>query len=112
MEWIHLESVIKCDHDGRVTNEASQQWVTIAGTPVLVATDPEERDIVACPNYGPTIKPCATTLTVAVGYSERVTIDGRAVVLSHLDGLTDGTPPGFVHYRVRDPRQRYVRANR
>ena len=111
MEWIDLESVIKCDHDGRVANQASQQWVTIGRVPVLVATDPEGRGIVACPNYGPTIKPCAKTLKVAVGYSERVKIDGHAVVLSHLDGLTDGTPPGFVHYKVRDPKQTHVRAD-
>jgi len=111
MEWIDLESVIKCDHDGRVANVASQQWVTIGRVPVLVATDPEGRDIAACPNYGPTIKPCVKTLKVAVGYSERVQIDGHAVVLSHLDGLTDGTPPGFVHYKVRDPKQTYVRSD-
>ncbi|NUT32203.1 MAG: hypothetical protein HOV79_03915 [Hamadaea sp.] len=111
MEWIHLASVVKCDHDGRVTNQASQQWVTIDGSPVLVATDPEGRDIVACPNYGPTIKPCAKTLKVAVGYSDRIRIDRHAIVLSHLDGLTDGTPPGLVHYKVRDAQQAYVRGD-
>jgi hypothetical protein len=111
MEWIHLESVIKCDHDGRVTNQATQRWVTISGIPVLVAEDPEGKTIVACPNYGPTIKPCAKTLKVAVGYSERLRVDGHGVVLSHLDGLTDGTPPGFVHYKARDPKQQHVRAD-
>lgn len=111
MEWIDEESVIKCDHDGRVTNRPSQRWVTIGGVPVLVEPDPPGREIVACPNFGPTIKPCAKTLKVAVGYSGFVRIDGREVVLSHLDGFTDGTPPGLVHYRVRDPRQHFVRAD-
>jgi hypothetical protein len=111
MEWLTLESVVKCDHDGRVTNKASQDWVTIGGVPVLVEVDPEGRDIVACPNYGPTIKPCAKTLKVATGYSGLVKIDGKRTTLSNLDGLTDGTPPGLVHYTMRDPKQTYVRAD-
>ncbi len=76
-----------------------------------VATDPEGLSIVACPNYGPTIKPCAKTLKVATGYSGYIKIDGHATVLDNLDGLTDGTPPGLVHYKVRDPKQTYVRAD-
>ncbi|WP_027345346.1 hypothetical protein [Hamadaea tsunoensis] len=111
MEWIHRDSVIKCDHDGRVVNQPSQQWVTISGVPVLVDSDPEGRSIAACPNYGPTIKPCAKTLKVAVGYSGPFTIGGKGVVLSNLDGFTDGTPPGLVHYKVRDPEQIFVRAD-
>jgi hypothetical protein len=112
MEWLRLDSVVKCEHDGRVRNEASQDWVTIEGVPVLVDADPEGRTIVACPNYGPTIKPCAKTLEVRVGYSDLIRVDDKRVVLSNLDGLTDGTPPGFVHYTLRDPRQRFVRADR
>ena len=40
MEWLRLDSVIKCEHDGRVRNEASQDWVTIGGTAVLVGMTP------------------------------------------------------------------------
>ncbi|MFJ6194631.1 hypothetical protein [Micromonospora sp. NPDC092111] len=112
MRWIHLNSVLACDHDGRVTNRAAQRWLTVTGVPVLVDSDPEGRDIVACPNYGPTIKPCAKTLPVRVGYSDWLRVDGHRIVLSHLDGLTDGTPPGLVHHRVRDPRQHLVEADR
>ena len=112
MELIHRDAVVKCDHDGRIPQVPSQQWVTISGIPVLVDADPEGRDIVACPNYGPTIKPCAKTLKVAVGYSVSfLAIGDQRVVLSHLDGLTDGTPPGLVHYKVRDPLQTFVRAD-
>jgi hypothetical protein len=112
MQWLSLESVVACDHDGRVTNVASQHWVTIEAVPVLVEIDPEGRNIVACPNYGPTIKPCVTTLKVLVGYSGLVRVDGKRTVLSNLDGWTDGTPPGLVHYRVRDPKQLLVGADR
>jgi hypothetical protein len=112
MRWIHRDSVITCDHDGRVENRPSQQWLTIAGIPVLVDHDPEGRKINACPNYGPTIKPCGKTLKVTVGYSDWLRVDGHRVVLDNLDGLTDGTPPGLVHHTVRDARQGVVEADR
>jgi hypothetical protein len=112
MQWLTTQSVVKCDHDGRVTPVASQHWVTIAAVPVIVDADPQGRDIVACPNYGPTIKPCGKTLRVGVGYSQLIRVDGRPVTLSSLDGLTDGTPPGLVHYTVRDPKQTFVGSER
>ena len=118
MEWITTDSVVKCGHDGKIQNKPSQQWFRIAqsggsgGPFVLRATDPEGREINSCPNYGINIKPCRKTLKVAKGYSEWITIEGKPVVLSHLDGLTDGTPPGTVHYQVRDPKQTFVRADK
>jgi hypothetical protein len=111
MRWIHRDSLITCDHDGRVANRASQAWLTVEGVPVLVEADPEGRDISGCPNYGPLIKPCAKTLRVTVGYSAWLRVDGRRVVLSNLDGLTDGTPPGSVHHTVRNPRQTFLEAD-
>lgn len=110
MEWITLDSVIKCAHKGRIENVNQQDWVRI-DVPVLVDNDPEGRDIDGCPNSGPNIKKCGKTLKVATGYSEWIRIDGHAVVLSHLDGLTDGTLPGTVHYNVEDPKQEFVRAD-
>lgn len=116
MEWITLASVILCDHAGKIENENTQDWVRVHeqdadAEPVLVDSDPEGRDIDNCPNSGPQIKKCGKTLKVAVGYSEWIRIDEHAVVLSHLDGLTDGTLPGTVHYKVTDPKQQFVRAD-
>lgn len=110
MEFITERSIIRCAHGGTVVSLASQRWVTISGAAVLVADDPQGRAITGCPNVGPTIKPCTTTLTVAAGYSGLVRVGGHPVVLSNLDGLTDGTVPGTVHYQVRVVRQGYVRA--
>jgi hypothetical protein len=110
MQWLTARSVIKCAHDGRVENLPRQHWVRVDGADVLVDSDPVGRRIVACPNFGPTIKPCANTLRVNAGYSTFVKIDGNSVVLSNLDGLTDGTPPGIVHYTLRDPMQTFVAA--
>ncbi len=108
MKWIVTTADIRCDHDGKVTNNPSQHWVEISGHPVLVDDDPQGRAIARCPNIGATMKPCAKTLRVAAGYSAWIRIDGQAVVLDTLDGLTDGTVPGTVHYRVRSPGQSFV----
>ena len=112
MEWVTARARIRCGHDGRITNKPSQEWVTVAGTEVLVENDPEGRDIAGCPNFGPTMKPCTKTLRVAEGYSTWVRIGRQPVVLASLDGLTDGTVPGTVHYVVRDPGQPFVEADR
>jgi len=121
MEWITTDSRIRCGHDGKIQNKPSQEWFRIGQDPgkdqgdwpfVLRRTDPEGREINACPNYGVNIKPCRKTLQVAKGYSEWITIEDKPLVLSHLDGLTDGTPPGTVHYQVRDPAQTFVRADK
>jgi hypothetical protein len=111
MELVTERSTIRCGHDGKVVTVASQRWVRVSGAPVLVDPDPQFRPVVACPNVGPTMKPCTATLTVAAGYSTFVRIGGQAVVLSNLDGLTDGTVPGTVHYQVRVVRQHYVGAS-
>lgn len=112
MRWLTERAVIACDHEGRVVNVPSQRWVTVSGSPVLVDDDPQHRTVVGCPNYGPTIKPCTATLRVLAGYSKWLRIGGCRVTLSHLDGLTDGTVPGTVHYTVRRPGQHLVEADR
>jgi hypothetical protein len=111
MELVTEKSTIRCGHDGTVVTLASQRWVRVSGAAVLVSPDPQNRAVAACPNIGPTMKPCTTTLTVAAGYSTFVRVGGHKVVLSNLDGLTDGTVPGTVHYQVRAVRQHYVGAS-
>lgn len=111
MKLIVTPADIRCDHEGRVTNNPSQHWVEIGGHPVLVADDPQGRAIARCPNIGATMKPCVKTLAVAAGYSSWIRVDGHPVVLDSLDGLTDGTVPGTVHYSVRSPGQMFVEAD-
>jgi hypothetical protein len=107
-ELLIVPAAVRCDHDGKVVNKESQSWVVLEGDPVLRNNDPEGRDINLCPNRGANIKPCLKTLKVEIGYSAFVRIGGRQVVLANLQGKTDGTPPGAVYYRVRDPGQRFV----
>ena len=109
MRFLTLDALVVCAHElGKVKLVASQSWVTVEGRPVLVRADPEGRSIAGCPNIGPTIKPCTHTLTVKAGYSSLIRIDGQAVVLDSLKGLTDGTPPGVVEYKVNAPGQTLV----
>ncbi len=106
MLFLTEDAKVVCDHRmGIITNAASQDWVTIDNRRILVSTDPEGRPIKCCPNYGPTIKPCTTTLKVKEGYSEFIRIDGHEVCLATVRGLTDGTPPGTVNYLVLVPGQ-------
>jgi hypothetical protein len=112
MRWLTEQAVVPCGHQGRVVNQPGQRWVRVSGAPVLAEDDPEGRTIAGCPNIGPTVKPCAKTLGVLTGYSSWLAIGGNRVVLSSLDGITDGTVPGTVHYTVSDPGQHYVGADR
>lgn len=100
-----------CEHDGRADPKARQSYVRIDGAPVLVHGDPVGRPIAMCPNYNPPagMKPCTTTLKVLQGYSSFIRISGRPVCLSGVEGLTDGTPPGVVRYRVQRSGQGWVR---
>lgn len=110
MELLTENADLRCAHAlGKVSVHASQGWVRIEGRRVLVERDPELCAISGCPNYGPTIKPCTTTLAVRTGYSAFVRIDGHRICLDTVVGLTDGTPPGTVQYQVRSSGQHCVR---
>lgn len=109
MRLLTVDALMVCAHElGKVGLVPSQTWVRVQGRPVLVRADPEGRPIAGCPNIGPTIKPCTSTLAVQKGYSSFVRIDGRAVCLDSVTGLTDGTPPGVVKYKVNAPGQTLV----
>jgi hypothetical protein len=100
---------LRCNHQtGLVSVTATQSLVTINGRKVMVERDPVGRPILGCSNVGLTIKPCTATVTAEVGYSHFVEIKGRRVCLDTVTGLTDGTPPGIVKYKVIDPGQHYV----
>lgn len=109
MKLLTEQAVLVCDHEnGIVSVAASQDWVTIEGLAVLVDDDPENRPIAGCPNTAAMIKPCTSTLKVKQGYSDFVQIGGKAVCLDTVTGLTDGTPPGVVDYKVKSPGQDWV----
>ena len=102
------KGTLQCEHLTALENKPSQDVLRIEGSRVLVDNDPEGRRIHGCPNLSPATRPCITSLLVEHGYSTFVAVGGHAVVLSTLQGLTDGTPPGATHYVVRDPGQNFV----
>ena len=112
MLWLTEDARLACDHGGGVNNKLSQDLVKIGGRAVMVATDPQDRSISGCPNANVMMgmKPCLTTLPVIEGYSQFIKIDGHKVCLDTVRGLTDGTPPGTVNYKVLTPGQSLVEA--
>ena len=109
MFFITEDAVVVCKHElGIVENVPSQDWVTIATRRVLVEVDPEGRAIKGCPNYGLGIRPCVTTLKVQKGYSDLIRIGDKRICLDTVTGLTDGTPPGLVKYKVNVQGQPFV----
>lgn len=110
MQLLTEDALVVCTHElGIVKIIATQTWVTISRRKVLVEIDPQGRSIGGCPNVGPGIKACLTTLVVKEGYSDLLRIDGKRVCLDTVTGLTDGTPPGTVKYKVNKPGQNLVR---
>jgi hypothetical protein len=102
------DAVVVCKHEtGRVGIKATQKLVTIHGRCVLVEPDPVGRPISGCPMVVP-FKPCLVTLLVRKGYSDLLSIGGAKVCLDTVTGLTDGTPPGTVMYKVNDAGQKFV----
>ncbi|MFW5443972.1 MAG: hypothetical protein ACKE51_06675 [Methylococcaceae bacterium] len=109
MQWLTENAILVCAHEaGIVINTTSQNFVRIKNRRVLIKNNPENRTIVGCPNVGPSIKPCLKTLIATQGYSSFIRINGRSVCLSSISGITDGTPPGTVKYKVNSPGQRLV----
>ena len=105
------KSVVACNHGARVNIVAAQRFVTIANEAALTFPDPSGKPIGGCPNIGASIKPCTFSLAVGKGYSSFVTINGRPMVKQDLDGLTDGTPPGGVHFTTASVLQTFVTEN-
>ena len=109
MKLLTEDALLTCDHmTGKVAIAATQNIVTIAHRCVLVENDPEHRSISGCDNRGVNIFPCSNTVNVNQGYSDLIRIEGHRVCLDTIVGLTDGTLPGTVHYRVRSPGQTLV----
>jgi hypothetical protein len=109
MRIISTNSVLCCDHKiGIVSNRPSQHFVRIDGALILIGDDPVRKPIAGCPNAGPTIKPCTSTMNIESGKSSLVHINGTPVCMDTVSGGTDGTPPMATKYKVAVPGQNFV----
>lgn len=112
MLFLTEDALLVCKHElGKVNIAPSQGLVTIEKRKVLVENDPEGKSIAGCPMYGPSIKPCTTTLKTMKGYCSFLRVHGKRVCLDTVTGLTDGTPPGTVEYKVNNAGQSFVSSN-
>lgn len=94
-------AIVQCPHQGRVTIAPAQQTLRIAGSPALVSGDlGPSRSILGCLNLDNSqtgTKTCRTVTTATGSLSGKLTVHGRAVLLSSPPGgMTDGVPVGMV----------------
>ena len=109
MKFLVQSSLLTCDHgSGVVAIGALQAMVHVNGVAVMVQGDFEAKGIAGCANAGPSIKPCTTTTAVTKGYSGHVFINNIPVALDDLEGVTDGTPPSTIPFKVRTVSQTLV----
>jgi hypothetical protein len=109
MLFLTEDARLVCTHEpGRVDTVGTQDLVTVERRKVLVDSDPEQRPISGCPNIGPGLTPCTTTLDVRVGYSGFLRILGKRICLITVTGFTNGSPPGGARYEVRQAGQSFV----
>jgi hypothetical protein len=89
---------IKCSHGGVVMLTARQSIVRAEGGLVLCEPDLIGAPIVGCAQPpSPSTKPCTVVMSTLPGSTSlKVTVGGRAVYVSTLNGLTDGVPPGGI----------------
>ena len=101
---------ISCAHGGRVAVRPGQQSVTIDGGAIMCDPDLTGATIAGCSVPSTTTsKPCMTVVSSLPGSSsQKVLVGGRPVLLSTLQGMTDGVPPGTLI--VQDPGQTRVQA--
>jgi len=112
MKLVTDKGLIVCNHVTGIVVQIplSQDFVRIDGGLVLAEPNPGSWEIIGCSNLNPPagIKPCTRTVTVEVGYSDFIRINHNRVCLDTITGLTDGTPPGAVNYKVEHAGQSFV----
>src|ERR1022692_4214486 len=92
----HL-ATLQCTHGGQVLLFPPPfRSFNIMQSPVVTDMDLLEALIVGCPQIGPGIKPCTKIITILLGQSLEIQVDGEIPILDSLQALTDGVPPGIV----------------
>lgn len=87
-------SLLKCAHQGMaVVGSTSQSFVRINGAKVAIGQDPSGKPVtvVPCPMTSP--KPCTSTRRMQLGHSSLLFIEGTAVCLDSVFGITDFPAP-------------------
>jgi hypothetical protein len=87
-------STVQCSHQAKVALQSSQTKLKAGGSPVLLQTDMIGASISGCPNSGPSLTPCSSTVSVTAGMATNLSVDSTPVLLESATGLTNSVPPG------------------
>ena len=110
-QWLTEDGSVHCLHGGtgKVDVAAGSPFVRVNGAPVHIENNPLGRSVSGCGvPHSTTSKPCERTLTVDGGYSQFITIEGKAICLETITGTTDSVPP--ITYKVSHAGQQMVRS--
>jgi hypothetical protein len=90
-------STLICPHPTGLVTVPSSTRLTVASVPVLIlaAAPAPLGSVTGCTVGSPSLPgtPCHRLASVSAGFSRRLRVGQRPVLLSTLAGLTDGTPP-------------------
>lgn len=104
---------MRCSHKlGRARPVAKAPFLRIKGKPVLAIGDLSGLTVRRCPNIGPSVSPCRTSLPAIAGASDFVFVNGRRLALAPATGSTDAIPPVVSTWRLRRPGQELVHVAR
>lgn len=102
---------VHCGHRNGGTVKQSNKFgfVRINKSAVLVRNDTLGVPVQGCV-VTPPLKPCLVTIAETAGRSKMLFIKGVPVLLTSVDGLTSGDPPGTVGYHAASAGQNFVSA--
>src|SRR5437879_6414422 len=95
--YLNHNSVLQCMHGGQVMLiPPPLRSLYSMHSPVVTDIDLMKAMIVGCPQIGPGLKPCLKIITIILGRSFQIHVDGETPILDSLQAMTDGVPPGMV----------------
>jgi hypothetical protein len=96
-KYLNHNATLQCTHGGQVMMiPPPMRSLYIVESPVVTDVDLYEAMIIGCPQIGPGIKPCLKIIEILMGEAIQIEVDGETPILSSLEAMTDGVPPGMV----------------
>ena len=110
MKFVVEAASLECGHAGRVQHVASNSWIRITESPLMVRSDVEDVSIAGCPNTNPGQSVCCSkTLRVqGQSHSKWISIEGDPVCIQSVWGFTECQPKLSSTYFIASPGQQLV----
>src|SRR5205085_2673419 len=95
--YLNHRAMLQCTHGGQVMLiPPPLRSLYVMQSPVLTDMDLMKAMIIGCPQIGPGLKPCLKITMILMGRSLQIHVDGETPILSSLQAMTEGVPPGMV----------------